>query len=193
MKTTKQIFFPRIQPTLKIIVLTFLFCSISRTQSAQAHKADNYPIPANKSNMLFYLQRTKDANTVVYELNYDKGKLNEQQPVKVYWIRYAEDAKQQELSTIQKRFAFGINSKKQNDGNFQLTLAGYEKIPIILKRVSTNTFKAHLTIDKQEIVLSRIYIHLSPGGSFWSPKIDYIEFKGICTKSEKSVIKQIKP
>lgn len=193
MNNASQLFSLRLNSKLKIIITSVLFCSFSWTHFAQAYKAVSYPVPSNKSNMLFYLQRSKDANTVVYELNYNKGILNEQQPVKAYWIKYAEDAAQKELSGIQRKFAFGIKSKKQDDGSFQLTLAGYDKIPLLLKRSATNTFRAHITLDRQEIILNRIYIHILAGGSFWSPNVAYIEFKGNCVKTGKSVVKQIKP
>jgi hypothetical protein len=178
---------------LKFIFLALVFCSSSLAHFAQARKVDSYPVPSNKKHLLFFLQRTKDANTVVYELNYKQGKLDEHNPVKAYWIRYAEHSEIKELSSIQKKFAFGVKSKKLNDGSFLLTFAAYDKMPILLKPSPTNDFLAQITIDKQDIILNRIYIHVLPGGSLWSPKIDYIEFKGTCAKSGKSVIKQIKP
>ncbi len=42
-------------------------------------------------NVLFYITRSMNTNAVVYEANLVDGKLNTAEPVKVYWIMYAQD------------------------------------------------------------------------------------------------------
>lgn len=167
--------------------------SIASPNLAQGHIADTYPIPQQQKHLLFYLQRSKDANTIVYALNNNNGILDENNPVVAYWIRYTEGGIKKELSSLQKRFAFGIKSKRINDGHYELTLAGYDKIPIILKKSSQNNYNAYVVINGKEMLLKRIYIDVQEGGSFWSPNVQYVEFKGVCPLSGQTITQQIKP
>lgn len=60
------------------------------------------PKPPVSPNLLFYLQRSKDSNTVVYEANVAANHtLDADKPVDVYWIRYAEDGQRKKLSALQ--------------------------------------------------------------------------------------------
>ncbi|MBL0036007.1 MAG: DUF4833 domain-containing protein, partial [Flavobacteriales bacterium] len=50
-----------------------------------------FPAPPASKDLLFYIQRNKNANTIVYEANRDAtGKLVSDDPVKVNWIRHTE-------------------------------------------------------------------------------------------------------
>ena len=76
-----------------------------------------YPVPPLNSQRLFYLQRTPNVNTIVYDLNLtNDGKLNTVEPVKAYWIRYAENGQKQDLNYIQRKFAYGLTAKELDNG-----------------------------------------------------------------------------
>ncbi|MFY7898562.1 MAG: DUF4833 domain-containing protein, partial [Chitinophagaceae bacterium] len=101
---------------LKMVIIVFVSSSLLlSSQNIQAQTAqpiqNSFPIPTSK-NMLFYLQRNHNSNTLVYEINYDKkGVVDSTNPVLVYWIRYAEGGEQKDLSYIQRNYAYGIKSK----------------------------------------------------------------------------------
>ena len=40
-----------------------------------------FPIPTGNSRQLFYLQRTSNKNTLIYELNYKNGNIDKEDPV----------------------------------------------------------------------------------------------------------------
>ena len=62
-----------------------------------------YPVPAKNKNMLFYLQRTFNRNTIVFELNRMKDNtLDTINPVKLHWIRYEEDSQKADLTAFQR-------------------------------------------------------------------------------------------
>ena len=64
---------------------------------------EKYPVPLKTDKMLFYIQRNHNANTIIYDANFDKnGKLKESQPIEVYWKRYDEQGQRMELRTIEK-------------------------------------------------------------------------------------------
>ena len=52
---------------------------------------EHYPSPPISKDILFYIQRNQNLNTVVYELNrLHDGRINEEYPMHIYWIRYSE-------------------------------------------------------------------------------------------------------
>ncbi len=55
-----------------------------------AQEGLHFPKPAGNANQLFYLQRSENTNTVIYELNKKDGVLDTVAPVHIYWICYAE-------------------------------------------------------------------------------------------------------
>jgi hypothetical protein len=52
-----------------------------------------FPVPPYSKKSLFYIHRSPNPNTVIYEVNLtDKSIIDPENPVKVYWIRYGEKA-----------------------------------------------------------------------------------------------------
>lgn len=81
-------------------------------------------MPTGIPNQLFYLQRDPNANTVVYQLNVnDAGKIDEDEPVRMFWLRYAEHGERQDLSFIQRRFAYGLTTQKLGPDKYELKFA----------------------------------------------------------------------
>ncbi|RYD98300.1 MAG: DUF4833 domain-containing protein [Sphingobacteriales bacterium] len=178
---------------LLFLCLALAALLLAKFSQAQGRPVDKFPVPAFNTQTQFYLQRTTDANTIMYDLNFNNGKLNEKEPIKPYWIRYTEKGAKKSLSSIQNNYAFGVKSTRLKDGRFKLMFAGYGKVPLYLKQLSNGTYQTSVHLDGQEMILQRLYIHIEPGGSLWSPNIGYIEFKGRELASGKSVQKRINP
>jgi phosphatidylglycerophosphate synthase len=154
---------------------------------------DTFPVPKFNAKTQFYVQRTPNTNTIMYELNLKGGQLNEDNPVHVYWIRYAEGGKTQELSYIQRKFAYGLKTTKIGDEKYKLLFAAYDKIPFYLMKSTSGIFHTYVELDGKMVVLKRLYIRIDPGGTFWAPNVKYVEFKGTEVASGKEVIKRINP
>ena len=154
---------------------------------------DTFPIPPVNANSLFYLQRTPNPNTVVAELNIVNGALDKDEPVKVLWIRYTEQRQRQDLSWIQRHFAYGLKEKDLGNGVFELRFVSYKNVPLYLMR-STVDNKQHVfvTINGRQAILNRVYIRIDPGGSFFKPNVKYLELKGIDTQNGKELIQRLK-
>lgn len=101
--------------TVLIVLLSFkgftrtptkLSFAKSDTARRNIKKDIHFPEPANV-NKLFYIQRDPNTNTLIYELNTnDAGELDTDNPLHVYWIRYAEKGQREELSYIQRNSKF---------------------------------------------------------------------------------------
>lgn len=154
---------------------------------------DSFPVPAGNPNQLFYLQRTPNTNTIVYEVNYDaNGKLNEDEPVHVFWIRYPEGGMRKELSYIQRHFAYGVKADLMKDGRYKLNFAAYKKKNLYLMYAQRdNKYHVYTTIDNKVAILSRVFIQINPGGSFWSPNVQYIEMTGMELSTGKELKERI--
>lgn len=154
---------------------------------------DTFPIPKLNSKSLFYVQRTPNTNTIMYELNMKNGVLDDSNPVHVFWYRYAERGQTEELTFIQRRFAYGIKVSKLAPEKYKLLFAAYDKIPFYLMKSTAGIYHTYVELDGKMIVLNRLYIKIDPGGTFWAPNVKYVEFKGVEVATGKEFIKQINP
>jgi hypothetical protein len=154
---------------------------------------DEFPIPKNVPGLLFYIQRDPNTNTICYQLNLDQqGRLSEKNPVNMFWIRYPEGGGRKELNYLQRKFAYGINSKATGNATYELRSVAYSKMPLYLRRDNKNEYHVYANIDKKECILNRVFIRID-GGSFWSPNVLYIELKGTETATGKTITQRIKP
>lgn len=147
----------------------------------------------NEPHQLFYLNRDPDNNTVVYQLNLEDGEVDADQPVNVYWIRYAEGGERQELTFVQRKMAYGVSHKAMPDGGFELRLAAYKDHPLWLAySKKEKRYRVYTTITGRQAVLERIYVRID-GGSMLNPNILYIELIGYDTATKERISEQVKP
>lgn len=179
----------------KYLVAGFLlFMALMLVQMSPAQSLDNRPpLPTPRSeHMLFFLQRDPDANTVIYELNYGAdGKLDDRRPVKGSWIRYAEDGRCKELTAIENKFAYGLRCKALGHDVYEIRLMAYKKIPLYLKRAEEdNKYKIYIRDEDQDKLLKRIFVRVN-GGSFWFPRVEYIDLITVNSASGMEMLKRI--
>jgi hypothetical protein len=154
---------------------------------------DTFPIPPTNPNSLFYLQRTPNTNTIICELNQPNGILDKDEPVKVLWIRYTEQRQRQDLNFIQRHFAYGLKERDLGNGVYELRFVSYKKVPMYLKRSPVdNRHHVYVSIDGRQAILTRVYIRIDPGGTFWSPNVKYLELKGVDAETGKELIQRLK-
>jgi hypothetical protein len=151
-----------------------------------------FPVPSGVSNQLFYLQRDPNTNTVIYQLNVDRaGRLNEDEPVNVFWIRYDEHSERKDLNFIQRKFAYGLAAEKLATDKYELKFAAYSKVRFYLLRSPTDkALHVYTTIAGKQIQLERVFLRIE-GGTFWVPNVKYIEFKGLNTATLQPIAERI--
>ncbi|MBK6987899.1 MAG: DUF4833 domain-containing protein [Bacteroidetes bacterium] len=165
---------------LKIYSLLILM-SITGTEFAEDFKPHLYPVPPTNENSLFYVQRSKNTNAIVYDLNrMPDGTPNPKNPINIYWIRYAVDSAKEELSYIQQKYAYGLVSRPYNSQKnaYVLQFVSYDKKNFYLLPTSTpKKYAAFTNINGKLAELKKVFIMLN-GGTFWFPTIEYIEMIG---------------
>ncbi|MCD0465250.1 DUF4833 domain-containing protein [Flavobacterium sp. ENC] len=177
-----------------LIVITLLVNMASGNLSAQSKNPSplHFPTPKNIENMLFYIQRDPNINTAIYALNYqENGKIDKSNPIKAYWIRYAEKGEKKDFSYIQRKFAYGIESKTVNNDEFELQFVSYKKLPLILKKTdSDQKYHVFVSVNQKKIQVEKIFVRIE-GGSFWLPNVKYAEVTGIEASSNKMITERM--
>jgi hypothetical protein len=154
---------------------------------------DNFPVPAGIPNMLFYLQRDPDANTVVYQLNLtEQGALNEAEPVKAFWIRYGEKGQQKELNYIHRKLAYGLHFKRLGPERHEFRFVSHDNIRFELTKGKDGNFKVNCSIFDKPANLKKMYVRIE-GGTFWVPNVRYVDFTGIEEATGKEVTRRYIP
>ena len=172
----------------KIAIVLFIL----NTNTGLAQDGKVFPVPSGNADQLFYLQRTPNTNTIVYELNYTKaGALDTTEPVHVFWIRYGEKGQRAELSYIQRHFAYGIKTKTLGKDFYELRIVAYKKRILYMRKTEDNRYYVYTTVNNKQIMISRIFLKIN-GGTFWSPNVEYVEFKGVDLNTGSEVTEQIK-
>lgn len=187
-------------PLSKVVAILFIATAglLSVTASAQTTDKSNpsplkFPTPKGIKNELFYLQRDPNTNTVIYELNLKAdGKVDPEKPLNVYWVRYADKGQKEDLSYVQRKFAYGVQTKAIGNDEYELRFVSHKKLPLYLKRSSTDK-KYHVYIDANDkkIMLDRVFVRIE-GGSYWIPNVKYVELKGINAKTQTPIVERLK-
>ena len=174
------------------VALSGLSPAFAAGTASDQQKPIVFPTPKGISNQLFYLQRDPNTNTIICQLNTDgKGELDKDSPVNVFWIRYAEKGQRSDLNFIQRKFAYGINSRPLGNDKYELKFVSYGKFPLYLMKDKSNQYRVYATVNKKQIILNRIYVHIE-GGSFWVPNVKYVELKGIDASTGDEVTERMK-
>lgn len=180
--------------TKSLIVITLLVNIISENVVAQSKNPSplNFPTPKNVDNMLFYIQRDPNTNTAIYAINYlENGKIDKSNPIKAYWIRYAEKGEKKDFNYVQRKFAYGIESKTLNNEEFELQFVSYKKLPLTLKKIdSDQKYHVFVNVNQKKIQVEKIFVRIE-GGSFWFPNVKYAEVTGIDTSSNKTITERM--
>ena len=151
---------------------------------------DGFPVP--KVTNLMYLQRDPNTNTIIYELNVKNNKLDADNPIHVFWIKFAEKSQHEELTFVQRKFAYGINTKRLAEDEYEMHIVSYKKCALRLMRGADNEFHVYATINGKTAVLKRIFIRIK-GGSLFFPNVQYIELSGTDVATGLAESQQFKP
>jgi hypothetical protein len=157
-------------------------------------QTQRFPIPAPSANRLFYIQRSSNANTVIYDANLLPNKsLNPKDPVYTYWIRYDEKGQKEELSTIQRTLAYGLytNPIASDPNTFEGYFLAYRKRKFVVKLDAKGNPMALFPINNKLQILKRVYVSVDE--THFMPGVYYIELFGKDPVTGKDVYERFKP
>lgn len=155
-----------------------LLSAFTAADRAAAITDYNFPVPPHTNKTLFYVQRSSNSNTVMYDVNLLSDKtINSEDPVNVYWIRYAENGQKKKLNYIERVLAYGVNCKPFQGNSFLLHFNASSTKEVLVTMDAKGQARAQMTISKQKSYLEKIFVTVTEGG--WRfPKVNYVEFFG---------------
>jgi hypothetical protein len=187
---------------LLFTLLSFLYISpsfISSGRQSDRHPVavsipadDKFPVPAENISRLFFVQRSPNTNTIIYELNNKDGRLDPENPIHVYWLRYADKGQKEELNYVQRKFAYGLTTRPLGNDQYDVRFVSYKKFPLTLMKAGDGKYHIFANIEQKQMILSRIFIKIE-GGSFWLPNVVYIELKGTDPATGREITEHFKP
>ena len=154
---------------------------------------DRFPTPPFSPNRLFFIQRSTNANVVVYDANLIAGRLNAKDPVYTYWYRYGEKGQKEELTTIQRTLAYGLYTTlvpgvpNTYEGHF----LAYRKRKFMVKQDPSGTPIALFPINGKMQILKRVFVSVDE--SKFVTTVNYIELFGKDPVTGKDVYERFKP
>ncbi len=85
---------------------------------------------------LFFLQRTTNANTIVYVAKYDpSGQLKRNDPISGYWRRFAGRGHVMAFRWYERVFGFGTRTRRLRDGSdYEVRFNGIKDEQLLLKQ-----------------------------------------------------------
>ncbi len=157
--------------------------------TGQVGLPEHYPTPKNK-NLLFYIQRNLNTNTIVYTLNVGAdGIMNEDSPIDVFWMNYEHKIKKKALNSIQKKLAFGCKFNKINRETYKFNFVSYDQQDFFLAKDDNNKYKVFSMLQNKMSVVSNIFVYAEEFGVF--PQIKFIEFFGTSVTDNFPVYQKI--
>gem|GEM_PF-224298 len=178
-----------------LVLALVLLSSFSYLHLAQPDNPD-FPAAPDSEELLFYIHRNKNSNTIVYQANIRQdGTLNSQEPLEVYWIKYDSDPDgiRKEINYIESILAFGFKVKpwKDRPGHYKMTLVSYKKESFDLYIDESGHARANFEIDGREAIIEKIFVQASE--TSWLPKVDFVELFGTDPVTGDPVYQKIYP
>lgn len=158
---------------------------VTETAKIPALRPD-WPIP-REPNQVFYLQRSSNSNTVVYTALFDAaGNLDPDRPGQVYWRRYNTDGVRKALKSVERRFAYGFNTRKTNTpGEFIMTLKALPEIPLLLRQTAPGKAALYGKVGGKTVRVVYAFVTLDESGLI--PKVTDLSIHGIDPASGRAI------
>ena len=168
-----------------LFCLSALFGFVGSTRTVT-----EFPVPPYSKKSLFYIHRSPNPNTVIYEVNLTpKNTIDSQDPVKIYWIRYGEKGQQRDLNYLERTFAYGVKAETINQNNYKLQFVASKEKSFIASLDENGQAYAIMSIGGKQSKLSKIFVQVAEDG--WWPKVAYVEFFGLDIETKKATYEKM--
>lgn len=136
-----------------------------------------YPVPPADDDLLFYIQRNLNHDTIVYELNRTPdGLINQHMPMHAYWIKYTRGGIHKELNKIQSELAYGYRSQDISEELYSFKFVSYADLTFYIAK-DGDKYRVHTEVNGRKMVVDHIYVYAQEFGVF--PDVKFVEFYGV--------------
>jgi Domain of unknown function (DUF4833) len=175
------------------ILLTFNSLA-QKNKTTPPSSVEQFPVPLASPVSLFYIQRSSNINTIIYDANLGADKkLDPKKPVHTYWIRYTEGGKKQELTSIQRSLAYGLHTKVTpgESGSYDGYFFAYRKRKFVVKMNIKGEPIALFPINGKMQILKKVFVKVDESGMM--PSVISVELWGRDVMTDKEVYEKFKP
>lgn len=149
-----------------------------------------FPVP-NEPNMLFYIQRSVNANTVVYVAPAEcRGTAD---PVNVYWRLYNVDGHTRSLNFVERVLAYGVNSVvvRPAPAATSFRIAAIPELELLLEQDTTGHPEAVMQFAHRSARLVYVYLQVDDHGIM--PQVTALDLFGIEQGTGKALHEHVIP
>jgi hypothetical protein len=162
-----------------LTLLAVLGAGVPALADAKLWARDDYPIPPDSPTRVFFIQRSVNANTVVYEARRRAdGTLDPEQPIHAYWLRYASTGERRALNFAEENFAYGVRAERDGQpGTWAVRFAAYgaRDMQLRLDAGGRPVLVGEIAGRRARLVSS--YLHVREG-RFW-PSVTAVDLYGV--------------
>jgi hypothetical protein len=177
---------------MKMKIIKIILLMMGSINAIAQTKFSAFP---DSPNRLFYLQRSYNTDTLIYEANIINNKnLDATKPVNVYWLRYDEKMHKEDLSVFQNNFTYGVETNPMTKENnaYEIKIKALKSRKINVKINEKGQVIATTIINGQESQLHKIFVQIDSAIGVY-PKVKYIEVFGKVLHSGKDAYERFKP
>ena len=141
----------------------------------------------DEPNQLFYVQRSPNANTIVYAARLDaNGAIQRDNPVEAFWRKFNIDGGKQPLNFIERMMAYGVRADPVKPGApITFTIAALPERKLTLTLDAGKRPQALMQIGTRTVKLAYVYLHVVEGGLM--PSVPELDIFGTDIASGKTV------
>lgn len=176
---------------IRLLPILFFLFPFALDVNAQ----EGYPTPPDGQNRLFYIQRTGNTNTIIYDANVSGKSFEDDKPINIYWIRYADGGGTAGLSYLQRTFAYGVKSEKVEGTNeYEFHLVCYSKKKLRLAFDAAGKPHVLVEVNGKKMSLQKVFVKIDKGTTFTlTPKVEYVELYGKDPATGAALYEKFKP
>jgi hypothetical protein len=157
------------------------------TESGEAvHLRPEFKVP-DELNQLFYVQRSPNANTVIYAARLDaRGNFDSGTPVEAFWRKFNIDGSKQPLNFIEQMMAYGVKVDARKPGQpITFTIAALPERKLTLGLDAQHRPQATMQIGAHTVKVSYVYLQVVEGGLM--PSVPSLDVLGTDIASGKTI------
>jgi hypothetical protein len=141
----------------------------------------------NEPNQLFYVQRSPNANTVIYAARLDaQGNFDSGNPVESFWRKFNIDGSKQPLNVFERMMAYGVKVDAHKPGQpISFTIAALPERKLTLGMDAQHRPEATMLIGGRTVRVAYVYLQVVEGGLL--PSVPSLDVLGTDLASGKAV------
>lgn len=156
----------------------------------------SFPVPPATPQRLFYIQRTGNTNTIIYDANtISKGRaFDSKKPILVYWIRYADQGQTAPLNYLQRTLAYGVEVRPSGKPEeYEFSFVSYSKRKLHLNIDPAGKPHALIAINGKQAWLNHVFVKMGEKKIGLVPDVKYVELFGTDPQTGAAVYEKFVP